>query len=331
MRSVARAAALLIAIAVAAPASAAKEQDFESFLYELASEALERGISQQAIDHLAALEPDPRVLDLDGSQPSKTDEFCDYLDRRLTDTRIRRARALLSRHASLLARLEDRYGVPPRYLVSLWGLESDFGRDQGDFEVVRALATLAHDPRRAGMFRAQLFAALQILDEGDLEPSDMKGSWAGAMGQVQFMPSTYRNYAVDYDGDGRRDIWGSVPDALASAANYLDQAGWRGGQSWGRPVRIPDELPGLRAGSNSSSKASVSQWRRRGVRRHDGRALPRARLTGRIVLPSPGEPPAFLVYRNYETLLRWNRSIYFGLSVGTLADHITRRSAPVCG
>lgn len=316
-----------LAFCLAVPSVASANPDFDEWLAELRSEALERGISPATVGALSELEPDPKVLALDRSQPGETDDFCNYLDRQLTPRRIARARARLKRHSKLLASLEASYGVPPRYLVSLWGLESGFGNDQGNFEVIRSLATLAHDPRRPSLFREQLFGALRILDREQLLPSQLRGSWAGAMGQVQFMPTTFLDHAVDYDGDGRKDIWNSVPDALASAANYLVHAGWRNGQSWGRPVRLPN---GFRKESASSSEASLSEWRSRGVRRHDGSPLPRAKMSGRIVLPSPGTSPAFLVYPNYETILRWNRSHYFGLSVGTLADHITRRSAPIC-
>jgi membrane-bound lytic murein transglycosylase B len=230
---------------------------------------------------------------------------------------------MLEEHETLLTELNAIYGVPPRYLVSLWGLESNFGDYLGDYEVIRSLATLAYDPRRGKSFRGQLFSALQILDESPFRPQDLEGSWAGAMGQVQFMPSTYLAYAVDHDGDGRKDIWGSVPDALASAANYLDKAGWRQGQAWGRRVRLPE---GLELTGRQSDARSLEEWSRRGVLRYDGGELPRAKMRGSIVRPTDESTPAFLVYPNYHAILAWNRSTFFGISVGALADLVSGRS-----
>jgi membrane-bound lytic murein transglycosylase B len=316
---------LLCALATAAPAAA---NNFEPWLADLRSEALASGISAETLDSaLDGLRPDPKVLERDRSQPGKAGDFCGYLDRRLTETRISRARRLMAEHSGLLQQIEAEYGIPPRYLVALWGLESNFGSYQGSYSVVRSLATLAHDPRRATTFRKQLLGALRILDEGNVAPENMKGSWAGAMGQVQFMPSTFLAYAVDRDGDGRVDIWNSVPDALASAANYLDHAGWKPGQSWGRRVRVPD---GLRIDGRSSPEYPLAEWQRRGVRRYDGGTLPSADMSGRVVLPTSRAEPAFLVYPNYQTILAWNRSTFFGISVGTLADRISQRGDRVC-
>ena len=312
----------------AGPASGSAEP-FDQWLAELRSEALASGLSPATVDRaLDDVQPDPDVIALDRKQPgTRLGNFCRYLDLRLTDPRVARARRLLAEHSALLADLEADYGVPPRYLVALWGLETNFGSYQGGHDVIRSLATLAHDARRADLFRTQLLAALKILDEGHLERDDMKGSWAGAMGQVQFMPTTFIGYAVDGDGDGRKDIWNSVPDALASAANYLDQSGWKRGQSWGRRVRLPK---GLRIEGRSTRAHSISEWSRRGVRRYDGRSLPRANMTGRVVLPMRRPEPAFLVYPNYQAILAWNRSTFFGISVGTLADRITRRGDRIC-
>lgn len=329
-RSINVLATVWLSLALAVSGSEAQAAaSFDDWLVELRSEALESGISKNTVDAaLSGLEPDADVLARDRNQPEASSDFCLYLDQRIDSARVARGRELLARYASLLADLEAKYGVPPRYLVSLWGLESNFGVHQGGYDVIRSLATLAHDPRRASAFRRQLLAALRILDEGHQSPEDMRGSWAGAMGQVQFMPTTFLAYAVDRDGDGRKDIWGSVPDALASAANYLDRAGWRRGQAWGRHVRIPD---GLRFEGRISPKASVDEWSRRGVQRQDGGALPRAEMEGQVVLPTSARAPAFLVYSNYHTLLAWNRSTFFGISVGTLADRITGRSlAPAC-
>lgn len=320
--------ALLFSWSLAASPAPADAENFGAWLAELRAEALADGISAQTLDAaLVGLEPDPEVLDRDQSQPGRAGDFCGYLDRRLTPARVETARKLQSEHRQLLLEIEAEYGVPPRYLLALWGLESNFGSHQGGYSVIRSLATLAHDPRRGSSFRTQLHSALRILDEGEVSPADMRGSWAGAMGQVQFMPTTFLAYAVDRDGDGRADIWNSVPDALASAANYLDHAGWTRGQSWGRRVRVPS---GLSVDGRSSADHPISEWSRRGVRRYDGRSLPRANMRGRVVLPTSRPEPAFLVYPNYQTILAWNRSTFFGISVGTLADRISQRGDRVC-
>jgi membrane-bound lytic murein transglycosylase B len=322
-------AGLAVSLAVPAAASATTRPDFDEWLSGVRSEALEKGISPATLDAaLADLEPAPRILEADRSQPRKPQDLCGYMDRRLTSTRIARARKMLVQHRELLAEISAEYGVPPRYLVSLWGLESNFGDYQGDHSVVQSLATLAWDPRRGKTFRGQLFSALQILEEGQVDldsVEDMTGSWAGAMGQVQFMPSTYLAYAVDHDGDGRKDIWGSVPDALASAANYLDEAGWRAGETWGRRVEIP---PDMETEGRTSRRRKLDDWGRLGVRSYGGEALPVSNMSASLVLPADRPKPAFLVYHNYRTLLAWNRSTFFGISVGSLADLAAGRSAP---
>jgi membrane-bound lytic murein transglycosylase B len=211
--------------------------------------------------------------------------------------------------------------------VALWGLESNFGDYQGDHPLFDALVTLARDPRRGELFRSQIFAALRIVEAGHRPIGALTGSWAGAMGQVQFMPTTFLAYAVDHDGDGRKDIWASVPDALASAAHFLRRSGWRSGETWGRPVRLPDTLHG-QDGLDRSRR--LDDWRSLGVRRADGGELPAASLRGRIVQPVRTPQPAFLVYPNYQTFLSWNRSTFFSISVGALADALVGR-APMVG
>jgi membrane-bound lytic murein transglycosylase B len=231
----------------------------------------------------------------------------------------------MKQHRVLLQRVSSDYGVPARFVVALWGLETNFGDYQGEYPVIDALATLAYDERRGALFRKQLLAALRIVDEGHQNPANLKGSWAGAMGQVQLMPTTFLDYAVDYDGDGRKDIWSSLPDAFASAANYLKRAGWRSGQTWGREVQIPASLNGDRRAL--AGRRSLRDWRGAGVVRIDGGALPRADMRGKIVLPAAKSPDAFLVYSNFETILRWNQSTFFAISVGAFADEISRAAA----
>lgn len=312
-------------VVAAAPAPASKSRaDFEAWLRQVETEALERGISQSTLrSAFAGLEPIPGILELDRSQPRKPAEFCAYMKRRLTRTRIERAKRMLAEHSALLQELNEEYGVPPRYLVSLWGLETNFGDYMGDWPVVGALATLAYDPRRSEMFREQLLAALQIIDEGHQAPADLKGSWAGATGHVQLMPSTFLAYAVDHDGDGRKNIWTSTADALATAANYLRESGWRSGETWGRRVQLPADLEGATA--ELRRWRSLAEWQGLGVRRANGADLPNAPMRASIVVPRRQGGPAFLAYPNYHTFLEWNRSTFFAVSVGALADAATSR------
>ena len=313
-------------VAAAAPPVFATQVDFSDWLEEFAVEAQERGISRSAIDTaLDGVQPIPDVIELDRNQPEATDDFCIYMGRRLTNTRIERGRKLLKEHRDLLRRVSAKYGVPARFLIALWGLESNFGDSVGSFPVIDALATLAHDDRRGPFFREQLFAALQIVEQGHQTPSQMKGSWAGGMGQVQLMPTSFLSNAVDYDGDGRKDIWSSLPDAFASAATYLKRMGWRAGETWGREVRLPPEL--ARDKAELATTRSLADWRSLGVKRIDGRALPVAEMRGSIVLPGRKNHHAFLVYSNFHTIMNWNRSTFFAISVGALADEISRSAS----
>lgn len=316
-----------MALLLAAPAARAEvDPDFAPWLEALRAEALERGIAPETLDAaFAEVKPRPVVLKHDRSQPRKPGDFCGYLAKRLTPTRIARGRRELATHDALLRGIVDEYGVPARYLVALWGLESNFGDYQGDHPLFDALVTLARDPRRGDLFRSQIFAALEIVESGEA-PDELFASWAGAMGHVQFMPTTYQQYAVDRDGDGRKDLWTSVPDALASAANFLRALGWRSGESWGRQVAAPAELAGKRG------RRSLSSWHDLGVRRHDGGTLPESTLLGRLVAPRRSADAVFLVYPNYDRFLSWNRSTFFAISVGTLADELADRSTlQACG
>jgi len=301
----------------------------EAFLAGVRREALARGISPATLDaSLVGIVDRPRVLEADRSQPSAPGDFCHYLSRRLTPTRIARGKRVLAEHEALLAEITGVYGVPARYVVALWGLETNFGDYTGDHPLFDTLVTLARDPRRGDFFRGQIFAALRMVEDGHHPAEGLAGSWAGATGQVQFMPSTYLAYAVDHDGDGRKDIWRSVPDALASAAHLLKRSGWRSGETWGRQVSLPADLHG-QARSLHASRRSLEGWRMLGVRRHDGTPLPRADLLARLVLPQRRADPAFLVYGNYSVFMDWNRSTFFAISVGTLADELDDRSTLV--
>lgn len=295
--------------------------EFPAWLADFRKEAQERGISQATLDQaLNDLQPVERVVELDRRQPEFVDTFLNYLNKRVSETRIRDGRELLHTHLGLLREIESKYGVPAQYLVAFWGLETNYGTFLGDHPTIAALATLAFEGRRGEFFRGELLEALRILDAGHISVERMNGSWAGAMGQMQFMPSTFQAYAVDGDGDGRKDLWNSLPDAFASAANYLSQLGWNSGEIWGRQVRLPEHFDWNLA--RLGVRKSVNDWAALGVRRADGRALPRSSLEGAIVLPQGYAGPAFLVYNNFRRMMGWNRSINYALAVGHLADRL---------
>jgi membrane-bound lytic murein transglycosylase B len=305
----------------AASAPAAIEQDaaFQQWLGDLRIEARAKGVSDATLDTaLRDVKLIEKVIKLDRKQPEFTQTFWRYLDLRVNDKRITRGRELLRKHRKLLNAVWKKYGVQPRFLVSFWGLESNFGDHFGGYPVVQALVTLAYDPRRARFFRVQLLEALQILDRGDISHEQMKGSWAGAMGHLQFIPSTFIRYAVDGDGDGRRDIWNSLPDVFESAANYLSKIGWKDRRSWGREIRLPKNFNYDLA--SLDIRKPLAAWQKLGVRRIDGRALPKAAIDAAVVLPAGHKGPAFLVYDNFYRILNWNRSVLYALAVGHLAD-----------
>ena len=310
----------VVAALSAAPAAAAT--DFEAWLDKLRQEARAQGISAATVDTaLANVKPIPRVIELDRRQPEFTLTFAQYMKRVVTDRRVAKGRERLRQHRDLLNEVAQKYGVQPRFIVALWGIETDFGRITGGFPVLSALATLAHDGRRSAFFRKELLLALKIVDGGHIRAADMKGSWAGAMGQNQFMPSSFHAFAVDHDGDGRKDIWTNLPDVFASIANYLSGSGWRVDQTWGRAVSLP---AGMTRGEIGRKKRQlISAWQARGVRRTDGSDLPTRDLMAAIIAPQRGAPaPAYLVYNNYNVILKWNRSDYFATAVGRLADRL---------
>jgi membrane-bound lytic murein transglycosylase B len=311
---------LFFSLLFSAIVSLAQEQSFDEWLKELRAEALGLGISESTLDAALTLveEPIPRVLELDKSQPEFVQTFAGYMRNRLSDARIERGKSLLVEYKDLFNRIQQQYGVQPHYLVSFWALESNFGDFTGGFSVVNALATLAYDPRRSDFFRNELLTALRIIEEGHIPVEQMSGSWAGAMGQCQFMPSTFYTYARDGDGDGRVDIWNSVPDVFASAANYLSQNGWQSDERWGREVILPDDFDFTLTGTGI--RKTVTQWNSLGIRRVNGNALGNADMLGSIVLPAGSQGPAFLVYDNFRTTMVWNRSTFYAISVGHLAD-----------
>ncbi|HEX7970180.1 MAG TPA: lytic murein transglycosylase [Stellaceae bacterium] len=308
---------LLVGTLPVAPVAAA-EVDFATWLGGVRQEALAAGIRPETVTlALDGLEPIPRVIELDQQQPESTQTYEQYL-RRVVEPRRKPARQHLAGNRALLAEIGRRYGVQPRFIVALWGIESSFGRGAGNFPVVGALATLAYDGRRSDFFRGELINALRIVDQDQFDPKDMLGSWAGAMGQSQFMPSSFLQYAVSYRGDGKRDIWHRREDVFASIANYLAQSGWHGNETWGRVVRLPAGFDPALVGIGT--QRSLRDWAQLGVRRGDGGPLPLRDLQASVVKPGGEEGPALLVYDNFRILLKWNNSSFFASAVGFLAD-----------
>ena len=319
------------------PAHAAKLKAFAAWLKGVREEGLTRGIRPATLDSaLTGLTLIERVVQLDRRQPEFTQTFRQYINARVSPWRVNTGRDRLRQHKENLTRAGEKYGVQPRFLVALWGIETSFGRATGKFSVVQALATLAFDGRRSAYFRKELFNALAIIDAGHITAQGMKGSWAGAMGQNQFMPSSFLAYAVDGNGDGKRDIWGTTADVFASSANYLKQSGWRDDQTWGREVRLPegfadkiaDLMPknpkrGCRDLRKLSVEKTLAEWSALGLRAADGGALPKkAGLKASLVLPDGPGGPALLVYGNFRATMKWNCSILFASAVGMLADRL---------
>ena len=307
-----------LAAALLRPTGAlADADDFATFLAGVRRDALAQGLRAGTVDSaLHRAQYLPHVIELDRQQPEHTMTLAGFLQKVLTPEKIADGRAQLSANWPLLTQVFQRYRVQPRFVVALWAVESNFGKVMGNYSVISSLATLAYDGRRSTYFRPELIAALRIVDEGNINPEAMLGSWAGAMGQCQFMPSTFLNFAVDFDRDGRRDIWSDRADVLGSIANYIAQLGWRGDQSWGHSVTVPpnfdQKLIGLEV------RRSTADWSRMGVHPTDSAALPATEAS--LVMPDGSDGPALLVYDNFRAIMKWNKSTYFAASVGMLAD-----------
>ena len=314
----------LLLLAFVSPA-VADDTAFDQWMLDLRAEARSVGISEATLDAaLTGVKPAPKVVKLDRNQPEFKLTFQGYKDRMVTPWRKQTAAKKLIEHAEILDAVERKYGVQKRYIVTFWGMETNFGGYMGKFHIPQALVTLAYDGRRSSYFRKELLNALRIIEDGHIKAEDMIGSWAGAMGQSQFMPSSFLNYAVDWDGDGRRDIWSTEADVFASAANYLSKAGWRDDITWGRQVSLPKgfSLKGMDASQLEKKKMRLPlpAWAEAGVINPDGSALPTRPLKARLVLPDDEDGPAYLVYSNFESILRWNRSDYYALAIGHLSD-----------
>ncbi len=295
--------------------------DFQIFLRNLEAEAVAQGIRPQTASLVNTAQHINKIIELDRKQPEFTRTLQQYLEGAVNAGRVRKGQDLMVENQALLGKVSAKYGVQPQYIVALWGIETDFGRLTGGYPVVSALSTLAYDGRRSAYFRGELLNALRIIDAGHISASAMSGSWAGAMGQCQFMPSSFLKFAQDGNGDGRLDIWQTRADVLASAANYLSQSGWQGNQSWGRAVRIPDSLDEASLGLEKTK--TLTEWAALGVVSRDGTPLPQGSLQGSIIRgDKDGGDQTFLVYENFRVIMKWNRSVYFALAVGHLADRL---------
>ena len=317
------AAAPLLALPLGGGRAIAAESDFNGFLAGLRRDALAQGIRPGTVDlAFRYIQFLPKVIELDQRQPDHVMTFAEFIGKVVNPQRIEDARRNAAENWPLLQRVHQRFGVQPRFIVALWGVESDFGKTQGSYSVPAALATLAYEGRRGPMFRGELISALRILDQGHIRPDSMLGSWAGAMGQCQFMPSTFLSYAVDFDGDGRRDIWNNRADVLGSIANYLARLGWRGNESWGREVAVPSNFDTRLAGLES--RRPLGDWMRMGVRSVGAPLTGREAADASLLLPDGPGGRALLVFDNFRATMRWNKSVKFAASVGMIADGIER-------
>jgi len=311
------------------------EEGFAKYVVKLKAEALAKGFNQALIDEsFSKVKFHKRAVKADRSQPENVETLDTYLPKRVPKWKVEKARALYKEHKVLLEQVGEKYQVQPRFIVALWGLETNFGKFTGGYNVVSALSTLAYEGRRETFFKKQLMAALTILDEGHISSDDMKGSWAGAMGQNQFMPTSFLAYAVDGDGDGKKDIWQNQADIFSSMANYLQKEGWSDELTWGRQVKLPKGFDNSLAipkntGSRknwlkawSDTERTLAQWQALGVRRSDGTNLPNVDIKAALVFPDDENGRVYLAYDNYKSLMHWNLSYYFVSSVGHLSDRI---------
>ena len=325
-------AAVLFLTGFGSPALAASDvPGFDAWLEDVRKEARTKGISEKVISEaLTDVAPVKRILERDRNQAEFKLTLETYMKRVVTDQNVERGRAMARKHAALLTKISERYGVQPRVILAIWGIETRFGLVKATMPVIPAVATLAFDRRRSSYFRQQLFSTLQMLERGYIDLPNLKGSWAGAMGQPQFMPSSYMAYAVDFDGDGRRDIWNNTGDVLASIANYLATHGWRPFLTWGREVRAPDNLKAITGPQDTRAAArgcraktsrmrALSDWQGLGVRRTDGRDLPKRDISAALV---EQDGRHFLVYDNYSAVMAYNCAHLYALTVGVLSDRI---------
>ncbi|WP_370659893.1 lytic murein transglycosylase [Paraglaciecola algarum] len=296
--------------------------EFPQCVARLQTQALAAGVSQAtSTDILGKVQPLETILKYDRNQPEFVQTFTGYFSKRVTDWRVNKGREKLRLHKEFLQQLTNKYGVPAHYLIAFWGLETNFGSYKGKIPTIRALTTLACDKRRSAYFSGELVQALLLLEREGLTEKDMIGSWAGAMGHTQFMPTAYMKYARDGDGDGKVDLWNNEKDALASAANFLQNLGWKAGYRWGREVVLPENFDYQLAGKSQAQ--SLPFWHDKGLTKVNGQLVGKADLTAALLIPAGHTGSAFLVYPNFDVILRWNNSEYYGIAVGHLADRIS--------
>ncbi|MGO2075572.1 MAG: lytic murein transglycosylase [Pseudoalteromonas sp.] len=326
---------LLCSACISTSALANTKAQFNEYVNNLKLEAKQKGYDEKLInDAFQKVEFKEKVISADKSQPEVKETLETYLPKRVPQWKIDRARKLYKENQQLLEQVAKEFGVQARFIVALWGLESNFGKIQGGHNVIESVVTLAFDGRRETMYKKQLWAALDILKAGHITLDKFKGSWAGAMGQTQFMPTSFNAYAIDYDNDGRKDIWTTEADAFASIANYLKQAGWDDNLTWGRQIQLPDNFDNtniLKRGTRTrsqwleywrDSQRSLADWQALGVRKMDNTDLPNVDVTAAMVMPDDINGRMYLAYDNYKALMHWNRSYYFATSVGYLSDQI---------
>ena len=309
--------------------SATQETKFNAYLETLKQEAKDKGISDATIT--AAFKDvvfKPLSVKADNNQPEKKLTLDEYIPRAVPAWKIKQAKHLYHEHFDDLKRIGETYGVQPRFIVALWGVESNFGRYTGNHNVVGALSTLAFDGRREALFRKQTIAALQIMNQGHISAEEMKGSWAGAMGQCQFMPTSFLAYAQDGNGDGKKDIWTTKADVFASTANYLKTEGWDDKYTWGRQIKVPHGIDSALQGRDAEKGKYLQEWQKLGVTNLDGSPLPKLNedIKAWLIMPDDEAGRSYLVYNNYNVLMHWNRSYYFALAVSTLADKIVDKN-----
>ena len=304
-----------------APKLVPEGQTFEEFLSDVRQQAITRGVSTTTLNQaFSGLTPNPKVLKLDRTQAEFSQNFWRYLSSRVSEYRLKNGAEKLKQHQKVLQNNYQKYGVPPHIIVAFWGLETNYGSNTGNLSLIRSLATLSYDERRRDFFTEQLLTLLTLIDKNKI-PFDAKGSWAGAMGNVQFMPTNVAAYGVDADQDGEIGLWDNTADIFASAANFLQKIGWHRAERWGREVSIPKNFDHQLA--NLGTKKTVNEWQALGVRTAKGENLPTSTLNASLILPMGHSGPAFLVYRNFRAILRWNHSILYALSVGHLSDRLT--------
>ena len=298
--------------------------DFDKWKKNIKIEALDSGISSKTFDlSFKDVKLIKRVIELDRNQPEFKLTFEDYLSKVVNANRRKAAKIKLNENLKILDEIEKKYKVQKRFIIALWGIETNFGKNLGSFPVISSLTTLAFDGRRSNYFKKELINALKIIEEGHIMPNEMKGSWAGAMGQCQFMPSSFLNYATDWNNDGKKDIWNTKNDVFASIANYLKSVGWRDDITWGRSVLLPTEKKiDFKSFSNKKIYKTMDEWSELGIKTKEGENLPSRNIKSRMIIPKKSNNQVYLVYENFENILDWNRSNYFAIAVGVLSDSL---------